>query len=271
VPWLGGVKSHIDHYAALFAEAGFAVLVYDHRGFGTSEGTPRQEVDPYRQLADWRDAITFAESQPEFDAEHGFGAWGTSFAGGLAMITAANDPRIRCVVAQIPNVSGHRNAQMLYSGEQLREIRRRASLDRAARLAGAPPMMVPMFSDDPDELCAFPGPIRADYAEAIASGAWTNEVTVRSLEHLIEFEPAGWLPYVSPKPLLMIIAEDDRCTFTEVQRDVYQHAPGPKKLVSFPGGHFDAYTTFFAQTGPPARDWFVEHLSVHAGSAIAVS
>jgi dienelactone hydrolase len=243
----GGVKPHIDHYAALFAEAGFAVLLYDHRGFGTSEGTPRQEVGPYRQLDDWRDAITFAESQPEFDAEHGFGAWGTSFAGGLAMITAANDPRIRCVVAQIPNVSGHRNAQMLYGGEQLREIRRRASLDRAARLAGAPPMMVPMFSDD------------------------TNEVTVRSLEHLIEFEPAGWLPYVSPKPLLMIIAEDDRCTFTEVQRDVYQDAPGPKKLVSFPGGHFDAYTTFFTQTRPPARDWFVEHLGVHAGSAIAVS
>jgi len=267
----GGVKPHIDHYAALFAEAGFAVLLYDHRGFGTSEGTPRQEVDPYRQLADWRDAITFAESQPEFDAERGFGAWGTSFAGGLAMITAANDPRIRCVVAQIPNVSGHRNAQKLYSGEQLHEIRRRASLDRAARLAGAPPMMVPMFSDDPDELCAFPGPIRADYAEAIASGAWTNEVTVRSLEHLIEFEPAGWLPYVSPKPLLMIIAEDDRCTFTEVQRDVYQDAPGPKKLVSFPGGHFDAYTTFFTQTGPPARDWFVEHLGVRAGSATAVS
>ena len=187
------------------------------------------------------------------------------------MITAANDPRIRCVVAQIPNVSGHRNAQKLYSGEQLREIRRRASLDRAARLAGAPPMMVPMFSDDPDELCAFPGPIRADYAEAIASGTWINEVTVRSLEHLIEFEPAGWLPYVSPKPFLMIIAEDDRCTFTEVQRDVYQGAPEPKKLVSFLGGHFDAYTTFFTQTGPPARDWFVEHLDVHAGSATDVS
>ena len=70
----GGVKPHIDHYAALFAEAGFAVLLYDHRGFGTSEGAPRQEVDPYRQLADLRDAITYAESQPEFDAERGFGA-----------------------------------------------------------------------------------------------------------------------------------------------------------------------------------------------------
>jgi fermentation-respiration switch protein FrsA (DUF1100 family) len=82
------------------------------------------------------------------------------------------------------------------------------------------------------------------------------------MEHFVEFEPAGWLPYVTPKPLLMIIAENDRCTYTEVQREVYDAAPEPKKLLTYDGGHFDAYTTFFEQTGPPARDWFVEHLAV---------
>jgi hypothetical protein len=60
----------------------------------------------------------------------------------------------------------------------------------------------------------------------------------------------------------MIIAEHDRCTFTEVQLEVYEAAPEPKKLLTFDGGHFDAYTTFFEQTAPPARDWFVEHLGV---------
>jgi fermentation-respiration switch protein FrsA (DUF1100 family) len=80
-----------------------------------------------------------------------------------------------------------------------------------------------------------------------------------------EGEPAGWLPYVTPKPLLMIIAEHDRCTFTEVQRAVYEVAPEPKKLLTFDGGHFDAYTMFFEQTGPPARDWFVEHLGTPRG------
>jgi uncharacterized protein len=261
-PGFGGVKPHIDQYAALFAEAGFAVLNYDNRGFGTSEGTPRQELNPYRQLADFRAAITFAELQPEFDAQQGFGVWGSSFSGGLAIVTAANDPRVKCLVAQIPNVSGHRNAVKLYSAKQLQEIRRRAAIDRAARLAGQPAMTVPMFSDDPDELCAFPGPIPEEYREAITTGIWNNETTIRSMEHFIEFEPAGWLPYVTPKPLLMIIAERDRCTFTEVQREVYEAAPQPKKLLSFDGGHFDSYTTFFEQTGLPARDWFVEHLGV---------
>jgi fermentation-respiration switch protein FrsA (DUF1100 family) len=261
-PGFGGVKPHIDAYAALFAKAGFAVLNYDQRGFGTSEGTPRQELDVYKQLSDFRDAITFAETQPEFDAKQGFGVWGSSFSGGLALITAANDPRVRCVVAQIPNVSGHRNAKLLYSPEQIQEIRSRAEIDRADRLAGGEPTTVPMFSDDPNELCAFPGPIPEEYREAIESGIWNNQTTIRSLENFIEFEPAGWVPYVTPKPLLMIIAEHDRCTFTEVQREVYQATPEPKKLLTFDGGHFDAYTTFFEQTAHPARDWFVEHLGV---------
>jgi fermentation-respiration switch protein FrsA (DUF1100 family) len=166
------------------------------------------------------------------------------------------------VVAQIPNVSGHRNAIKLFTAEQLHEIRRRAAIDRPARLAGQPPMTVPMFSEDPDELCAFPGEFPEEYREAIESGIWDNQTTIRSLENFIEFEPAGWIPYITPKPLLMIIAEHDRCTFTEVQREVYRATPEPKKLLTFDGGHFDAYTTFFEQTAPPARDWFVEQLGV---------
>ena len=91
-PGFGGVKPHIDTYAALFAEAGFAVLNYDNRGFGTSEGEPRQELNVFKQLTDMRDAITFAESQPEFDATRGFGVWGSSFSGGLAIVMTTHHP-----------------------------------------------------------------------------------------------------------------------------------------------------------------------------------
>jgi alpha-beta hydrolase superfamily lysophospholipase len=51
--------------AATFAEAGFAVLVHDHRSFGASDGTPRQDIDPWKQIADWRRAITYLESRPK--------------------------------------------------------------------------------------------------------------------------------------------------------------------------------------------------------------
>jgi len=56
-----GVKEHaLEPFARAFAEAGFVVLLHDHRGFGASEGTPRHDIDPWRQIADWRRAISFS-------------------------------------------------------------------------------------------------------------------------------------------------------------------------------------------------------------------
>ncbi|CDQ46356.1 alpha/beta hydrolase [Mycolicibacterium neoaurum] len=260
----GGVQHLIEHYAELFAEAGFSVLLYDHRGFGISDGTPRQEVDPYQQMSDWRDAMTFALQQDKFDEAAGLGVWGSSFAGGLAIVLAAIDPRVRVVVAQIPNVSGHRNGTKLFTTAQISEIRDRSLDDRVNRIAGGAPDVVPLFTTEPDRLSALPVPTNEAFMEYIAAleanAAWPNFVTLRSVEHLLEFEPAGWIPYVSPKPLLMIIGENDDCTFPDVQREVFAEAGEPKKLVSHPGGHFDTYDKYFAVTGPPARDWFLEHL-----------
>ena len=63
-----GVKEHgLERFARLFAEAGFVVLVHDHRGFGASDGSPRFDVDPWVQIADWRRAISFLENHPAVD------------------------------------------------------------------------------------------------------------------------------------------------------------------------------------------------------------
>ena len=62
-----GVKEHgLERFARAFAEAGFVALVHDHRNFGASDGTIRHDIDPWRQIADWRRAISFLESRSEF-------------------------------------------------------------------------------------------------------------------------------------------------------------------------------------------------------------
>ena len=38
-----------EKYAEVFYEAGFAVLLYDHRNFGISGGEPRQEINAWIQ------------------------------------------------------------------------------------------------------------------------------------------------------------------------------------------------------------------------------
>ena len=84
-----GLKEHgLERFAQALAEAGFVVLVHDHRNFGSSDGTPRHDIDPWAQIADWRRAITWLESRPEVDPAR-IGIWGSSFSGGHALVLAA--------------------------------------------------------------------------------------------------------------------------------------------------------------------------------------
>ncbi len=103
--YAGTREMGLEPFAEAFADAGYIVLLHDHRTFGRSGGTPRQDVDPWVQLEDWRRAITYLETRPEVDADR-IGLWGTSYAGGHALVLGATDRRLRCVVAQVPTISG---------------------------------------------------------------------------------------------------------------------------------------------------------------------
>ena len=256
-----GTINHIDHYAAAFAAAGFTSIIYDHRGFGASDGSPRLEVDPYQQMADWRDVITQAGDLDEVDPTPGFGIWGSSFAGGLAIAIAANDPRVSVVVAQVPMLSAHLNSRQMFSPTQRAELLQRLEADRKARLTGAAPAMIPVYSTDPAELVALPPAKDQTFIDtSLSRGGWRNEVTLRSVQHLLEWEPAGWIPFVAPKPLLVIVGATDDCTFPEVQLESFAGAREPKRVVVHPGGHFETYFEYFDIAGGEATKWFTAHL-----------
>jgi uncharacterized protein len=107
------VKEHgLERFARAFTQAGFVVLVHDHRNFSSSDGAIRHDIDPWRQIADWRRAISFLESLPEVDADR-IGVWGTSYAGGHVLVLAATDRRIRAVVSQVPTISGYQQGLRL--------------------------------------------------------------------------------------------------------------------------------------------------------------
>ena len=60
----GTVDFGLTRYARRFAEAGFAVVGFDYRHFGRSEGRPRQLIRVSEQLADWRAAVGYAKEPP---------------------------------------------------------------------------------------------------------------------------------------------------------------------------------------------------------------
>ena len=78
-----------------------------------------------------------------------------------------------------------------------------------------------------------------------------------------EYEPATYLPWISPTPLLMGVAENDVLTPTDIAIAGYATANEPKQLIIMPGGHFDAYIDGFDIAATAAVQWFTEHLVEH--------
>jgi fermentation-respiration switch protein FrsA (DUF1100 family) len=66
-------------------------------------------------------------------------------------------------------------------------------------------------------------------------------VTLRTLELFQGYEPGDYLKRISPTPLLMVVAPNDRLVAGELACEAFETASHLKKLVLVPGGHFDAY------------------------------
>lgn len=98
-------ENYLDLYAEVFAASGLGALVFDNRNFGASDGAPRYEIDPWQQVRDYRDAITYASGLDEVDEER-IGAWGSSYSGAHVIVVGAIDRRVKCVASQVPLISG---------------------------------------------------------------------------------------------------------------------------------------------------------------------
>jgi fermentation-respiration switch protein FrsA (DUF1100 family) len=254
-------EQYLDAFAEVFAEAGLCALVYDNRNLGASDGEPRQEIDPWAQVRDYRHAITYARTRAEVDGER-IGVWGSSYSGAHVLVVGAIDRRVKCVVAQVPMISGHENARRLVRADLLAPTQAMFDADREARYRGAPPAMLPVVARE-GEPCALPTP--DSYAWFTTSGeqrapSWVNECTLRSVEMFWEYEPGTYLPWISPTPLLMVVAAGDHLTVSDIAIGAFERAREPKRLELLPGGHFDAYVADFDRSSGAARDWLAEHL-----------
>src|SRR6478672_8573781 len=256
-----GVKEHgLDRFARVFAEAGFVVLVHDHRGFGASGGTPRFDVDPWVQIADWRRAISFLESHPAVDADR-IAVWGTSYAGGHAIVLGATDRRVRAVVAQVPTISGYQQSLRRVAPDLVPALEAAFADDERRQFDGAPPATQAVVSADPSVPAAYRSPDAVTfYTQQVPEGVWENSMTLRSTRAARMYEPGTWISRVSPTPLLMIVGLHDTITVTDLALNGYEQALAPTKLVTIDRHHFDPYLTRFDESRGAATAWFREHL-----------
>lgn len=241
----------LSDYARHFAAEGFACLAYDHRNWGRSEGWPRYESDPWLQVADMRDAISCARTLSSVDASR-VGLWGTSYSGGHVLTVAALDPRVRCVVSQVPFVSGRRNFEVWVPAEERAATLAFLASDHDARARGEPPATRPV---------AFPGSEAEEWARRVdTDGIYPNKLTFRSLDLVRTYEPRSFIEAISPTPLMMIVADRDTTNPVEWQLEAFASAGEPKRLVRLPCRHYDVYMDSLKQAAGAATEWFNQHL-----------
>ena len=256
-------EMYLDSFAEVFCDAGFAVLVYDNRNLGASDGEPRGEIDPWRQINDYRDAITFAGTLSEVDKDR-IGVWGSSYSGGHVIVVGALDRRVKCVVSQVPLISGLRNAKRLVRSDLLAVTRAAFDADREARYRGDSPGTLPVVSEDPSVPCALPTEDSLRFFKEVHESrapSWRNEVTLRSIEMFWEYEPGWYISRICPTPFMLAVAAGDHLVPVDLACEAFEQALEPKKLIVVPGGHFDAYTgEAFKVNSAAQRDWFVQHL-----------
>jgi uncharacterized protein len=250
-------------YAERFAAAGYVCLAFDFRFLGASGGNPRGQIFASEQIDDLRNAISWLSLQPEVDPNR-IGAWGGSFGGAHVLYLSAFDRRIKAVVATVPSMRAS-DTMIHFMGRQgLMQVLGFLGWERNYSYQGRAPTYMKAVSDG-SENAMLPNPEAFEFYTRLAKSVaprWSNQVTVESLEKLIEYDPAYPVDLISPTPLLVVAGENDRSQPPNAVQQAFERAGEPKKLITIDCGHTELLekAEFVDQAASAAIDWFKRYL-----------
>jgi uncharacterized protein len=257
-------------YAAEFVRRGFAALIFDYRRMGASDGEPRQHIEPWDQIEDYKNAITFVSGLPEIDATR-IGIWGISYSGGHVLIVGATDPRVKSVVANVPVIDGYQTMWRMHGTVRFRMLKALIAEERAKRTESGQHSYMPMSGTPAgpnDELTVWPDDdVRKVFEELKTTQAPRHEHrnTIASAERLMEYDASLFAPRLINVPTMMIVADQDDITMWDQEIAAFQAIPSPRKeLVVIPStSHMTLYSdvTALEFAARAAGSWFSRTLA----------
>ncbi|MDP3967825.1 MAG: alpha/beta fold hydrolase [Nocardioides sp.] len=239
----GGVRGlRLYAYAERFAAAGYAVVVFDYRGFGDSAGEPRQLLAVRMQHQDWRAALAFARQLPDVDPARVI-AWGTSFSGGHVITLAGQGEPLAAIIAQVPHVSGPAAVRATGLRRGLR-VGPHGVRDLLGSCLGRAPVYVPSVAHpgatgvmtSPD---AMPGMDRLLAESGLTRDDVPVEVAARIAVLIGLYSPSRWAGGVTCPALVQIAAEDSITPPRVAEAAAAKMRQAT--VCTYPGGHFDPY------------------------------
>lgn len=222
--------------ARRLAELGHTALTFDHRGFGESEGE-RGRCFQLEQVQDIRDAMSFLATQPTVDPDQ-IALFGTSIGGGNVVYAGAVDERARWVISVVGFGDG---IDMALGGTDAESLLTRIADDRLTRVAIGTSQLIPRSS------LSVRNEITAETRKRVVGGgdganSTVPDLTLESVERLIEFKPADLASRIAPRPVLFITAENDEVTPAAGVEAMYRRAEVPKAHEVLLGlTHYEVY------------------------------
>lgn len=248
----GGTKdSGLQPFAERFSAAGVDVLAFDFRGFGASDGRPRQSISISRQIADYSAALAAAKDLPGVDPGR-IALWGPSLSGGHVLRVAAGRDDIAAVIAMTPLTNGLAVSRAaVVNTDPLGTLRWTLTgvKSRLAVALGKDATLMPLVGRP-----GAPGALALDGAyesyRSIAGPTWRNEI-----DSAVGLEVGRIRTNPSAKqlrcPLLVQIADFDRYVPANSVAKTAMH--GRAQVRHYPCDHFDVW---------PGHEWF-DRVSEH--------
>jgi len=255
--WLGlaSANNYFRWHEGL-TTAGYAVLAFDYRGFGDSEGE-RGWVRPEWQLEDILNAVTYLTTRTEVDANRlgAYGMGGTG--GGNALLATAHDPRLRCVAAQSVVADGEdwlhrmrREYEWVAYLERLEADRRRWVLEGTGEIV------------HPREDLMIETPERRENSpKKDVDARMPVEFFLRSADLIRRYRPIDVVHRIAPRAMLITAVENDVVTPEDHAIALFERAGAPKKLIrQRETTHYRAYSANYETLLREIVDWYDRHL-----------
>lgn len=255
--WLGLASGqNYRRWHESMTDAGYAVLIFDYRGFGESDGE-RGWIRPDWQVEDILNAVTYLKSREDVDSARiaAYGMGGTG--GGNAVMAAGLDERIKCVVAQSVVADGadwlhrmRREYEWIEYQQRLAEDKRKWVTDgEGERVHPREELMI----ETPER--------RKNNPKKDVDSLMPTSFFLRSAEYIIAYRPIDVVSRISPRALLMTSVEDDVVTPPDHAEALYERAKSPKRLVrQYNTTHYLSYRNNFDYLIGEVLGWYKQHL-----------
>jgi pimeloyl-ACP methyl ester carboxylesterase len=256
----GGLKEWgLPAFAERFVQAGYAVMLFDYRGFGASGGLPRRVVDGEEHVKDWVSAIDAMKARTDIDPAR-IAIWGSSYSGGHVLKAAAQRPGVvKAVSAQVPFVNGLSSSllfplkyQPLAGWYALRDMMRSDTEE---------PLYVPTVS--PDGFAALICPECAQgYKKLVPPGQESAHTVAARVFLTLPFYNPGNSAKDIQAPVLIVASEKDGLIPVAKVREVAASLKQGEYLELKGADHFSPYTgPVFEQVVARQTAFFKAHMA----------